>query len=86
MQYTFELKLTNGQLFTIQTDREAIDTLIDLIGDAHIDYCEELWKEHMFFPEVIYQSIMDADETWFIWAKGNALLICDCQLLDAWYE
>lgn len=39
---SFELKLLNGLLFTIQTDRQAIDDLIDLIGADLIEYCEEL--------------------------------------------
>ena len=42
MVITFELRLTNGQVFTIQTDRGAIDDLVDLIGPEHIDYCDEL--------------------------------------------
>jgi hypothetical protein len=39
---TYELRLTNGMLFTLQCSQVAIDTLIDLIGEGHIDYCEAL--------------------------------------------
>ena len=38
----FKLSLKNGQLFTIITDKDSIDYLIDLIGENMIQNCEEL--------------------------------------------
>ena len=34
------------------------------------------------FPDNIYDSIMENDETWMIHCSGGALIIYDVQLLD----
>jgi hypothetical protein len=30
----------------------------------------------------IYEKMIDDDETWFFWAYGCAIIICDVSLMD----
>ena len=34
------------------------------------------------FHENIYESIMENDETWFIYEEGSALIVYDAQMMD----